>query len=191
MSWTFPQTPLPPLLSLLPKPLQVLEIEVRDAHLTGRVEVGYVRVPLYELPADGTLAGKWWKLQSVAGRTDEGGEVLLDISYKVGKSVGGQCRDQVWEAAKPVGGRAGGAGHEGTRDAEQCRHCFQASTPTSRLFYKGRSSHSLLNTLMPRLNYLKHAESLFGVTDWSLLLSMLSFAAFQGCRQRLREPQLP
>lgn len=67
----------------------MLEIEVRDAHLTGRVEVGYVRVPLYELPADGTLAGKWWKLQSVAGRTDEGGEVLLDISYKVGGKVWG------------------------------------------------------------------------------------------------------
>ena len=79
------------------QPLQVLEIEVRDAHLTGRVEVGYVRVPLYELPADGTLAGKWWKLQSVAGRTDEGGEVLLDISYKVGKSVGGECGRLRWE----------------------------------------------------------------------------------------------
>lgn len=81
-----------------------------------------MRVPLYELPADGTLAGKWWKLQSVAGRTDEGGEVLLDISYKVGRSVGAEC-------GAALGGRDGQE-HAGIRDA-----AIQARFSVKAIFY--------------------------------------------------------
>ena len=49
-----------------------------DSHMTGRVEVGVIRIPLSELPTEASVSGRWLKLQvggvrKVAGRWREGG----------------------------------------------------------------------------------------------------------------------
>ena len=49
---------------------QVLEIQVCDSHMTGRVEVGSVRLALADLPTDGSVGGRWLKLQVRGGSMD-------------------------------------------------------------------------------------------------------------------------
>lgn len=42
--------------------LQVLDVTVLDSHLTGRPEVGHVRLPLSRIPRDGSMTA-WMPLQ--------------------------------------------------------------------------------------------------------------------------------
>jgi hypothetical protein len=65
--------------------MQTLELQVCDSHMTGRVEVGTVSLPLNDLPLDGSLHGVWLPLISPAGMKSEGGQVLLDVTYRVSR----------------------------------------------------------------------------------------------------------
>ena len=62
---------------------QVLKIEIRDSHLTGHPDVGFVEFPLRNL-VDGEVLSKLWLPVEPAnpGQVKEGA-LLLDISYKV------------------------------------------------------------------------------------------------------------
>ena len=52
-----------PLIPVHPISHQVLEIQVCDSHMTGRVDVGSIRLALSELPLEGAVLGRWVKLQ--------------------------------------------------------------------------------------------------------------------------------
>ena len=41
---------------------QVLEFHVRDSHLTGRADLGYVKFPLRSIPAEGHIS-TWLPIQ--------------------------------------------------------------------------------------------------------------------------------
>lgn len=42
--------------------MQILEIHVRDSHLTGRADLGYVKLPLRSIPPDGHISS-WIPVQ--------------------------------------------------------------------------------------------------------------------------------
>jgi hypothetical protein len=95
--------------------VQTLEIQVRDSHLTGRVEVGSATLHLSQIPRDGSKFSIWlpltppsgyssarWNGKGTAGsvngtgassgrggssRVASDGEVLLEVTYKVGRCV--------------------------------------------------------------------------------------------------------
>jgi hypothetical protein len=98
--------------------MQKLEIQVRDSHLTGRVEVGSATLPLTQIPRDGSKLTIWlpltppsgyssarWNGKGPAGaasgagassgrgagtsRVASDGEVLLEVTYKVGVGENG------------------------------------------------------------------------------------------------------
>ncbi|KAK9809249.1 hypothetical protein WJX72_012084 [[Myrmecia] bisecta] len=60
---------------------QVLEISVRDSHLTGRPAVGIVKVPLSRMPADGKLTA-WLPVMPVSPNRRAQGELHMEITYK-------------------------------------------------------------------------------------------------------------
>eukprot|EP00210_Caulerpa_lentillifera_P007763 g7408.t1 len=60
---------------------QVLEVFIKDSHITGRPEVGKVEFPLDTLPKDGSLS-IWLPIKQVSPGQSPTGELHLDISYK-------------------------------------------------------------------------------------------------------------
>lgn len=75
---------------------QSLEIEVRDSNMTGRAVLGHVSFPLANLPPQsGSMIGLWLPVKPpyrapgspgssfVLQEDEEGGEVLIDIIYRV------------------------------------------------------------------------------------------------------------
>lgn len=70
-----------------PTPTQTLDVTVRDSHLTGRSEVGYVRFPLSAIPPDGCI-DVWLPVQPVVSGHKQEGELLLQLTYKVCGGVG-------------------------------------------------------------------------------------------------------
>lgn len=42
--------------------MQVLEVHVRDSHLTGRADLGYIKFPLRSIPPDGHVTA-WVPVQ--------------------------------------------------------------------------------------------------------------------------------
>lgn len=65
--------------------IQVLELMVKDSHLTGRTDVGRARFSLQDLGPDGKMSG-WLKLDPIGATGPHGqppGEMLVEIAYKV------------------------------------------------------------------------------------------------------------
>ncbi|DBA90515.1 TPA: hypothetical protein ACH3X1_003774 [Trebouxia sp. C0004] len=60
---------------------QVLEIAIRDSHLTGRAGVGVVRVPLQQLPLGGQQ-NMWLPVQPSASGIKASGDLHLEVTYK-------------------------------------------------------------------------------------------------------------
>ncbi|KAL0042532.1 hypothetical protein WJX79_002601 [Trebouxia sp. C0005] len=60
---------------------QVLEIAIRDSHLTGRAGVGVVRVPLRQLPLGGQQ-DMWLPVQPSASGIKASGDLHLEVTYK-------------------------------------------------------------------------------------------------------------
>ena len=61
--------------------LQILDVTVRDSHLTGRSEVGFVRFPLSAIPPDGCI-DVWLPVQPIVTGHKQEGELLLQLTYK-------------------------------------------------------------------------------------------------------------
>lgn len=59
----------------------MLEIHVRDSHITGRPDVGHISFPLRDLPADG-IASVVLPLEPANPGQKKEGEIVLDITYK-------------------------------------------------------------------------------------------------------------
>ncbi len=70
---------------------QELDLQVRDSHLTGRVEVGRASLPLSSIPRNGERVSLWVPLtpppayasRAAAAGSSSHGEVLVEITYKV------------------------------------------------------------------------------------------------------------
>lgn len=60
---------------------QTLRISIRDSHLTGRPDVGWVDFVLRDIPEDGTIT-TWLPVQPTPPLTKGEGEILLDLTYK-------------------------------------------------------------------------------------------------------------
>lgn len=60
---------------------QILDVTVRDSHLTGRSEVGFVRFPLSAIPPDGCI-DVWLPVQPIVTGHKQEGELLLQLTYK-------------------------------------------------------------------------------------------------------------
>ncbi|KAG1678854.1 hypothetical protein FOA52_003522 [Chlamydomonas sp. UWO 241] len=89
---------------------QVLTIHVRDSHLTGRVELGSVSIPLSSLPPRSMAMAKSWLpvLPSIEGGPYEGGELLLDVTYKPfldDDEDSGFREAQLWQSTEGEAGR--------------------------------------------------------------------------------------
>ena len=61
--------------------VQAIEVWIMDSPITGRTDVAYARVPLSELPRNGSM-DKWFALESSMPGESNAGSLRLSLTYK-------------------------------------------------------------------------------------------------------------